>query len=146
MLGLTCGTRDLWSSLRHVSSFSWQVWIVHQPEIEHRPPALRVQSLSHWTTREILRLKTFFLFFLATSWHMVLSSLTRDWTVAPGTGSRVLTTRLPENSLGETIVHKNLKSEKRIFRPNSYSMITLVVNLIIYSAFLYLTCRTPGSA
>ena len=35
--GLTCGIRDL----------------VPPPGIEHRPPALGAQSLSHWTTKEV---------------------------------------------------------------------------------------------
>ena len=30
------------------------LYLVPQPEIEHQPPALGVQSLSHWTSREVL--------------------------------------------------------------------------------------------
>ena len=40
VLDLRCGTQDL----------------VPQPGIEPRPPALEVQSLSHWGTREVLEL------------------------------------------------------------------------------------------
>ena len=40
VLGLSCGTRDLY--LQHVGSSSLT-----------RPPALGAQSLSHWTTREV---------------------------------------------------------------------------------------------
>ena len=43
--GLNCSAWDLWSLFRHVGS-SW-------PGIEPGLPALRAQSLSHWTTREI---------------------------------------------------------------------------------------------
>ena len=42
--GLTCGIHTL----------SYGVWdLVPQPGIESRPPALGMQSLSHWTTREV---------------------------------------------------------------------------------------------
>ena len=35
-------------------SFSWSMWdLVYWPEIKPGPPALGVQSLTHWTTREV---------------------------------------------------------------------------------------------
>ena len=62
--GLSCGTQDHQSSLRHVGS-SGCVWtlscsmqdLVLWPGIKPGPPVLGVQSLSHWTTGE--RPKTF---------------------------------------------------------------------------------------
>ena len=42
--GLSCGTGDLHCSMQA---------LVPQPEIEPRPPALGVWSLTHWTTREV---------------------------------------------------------------------------------------------
>ena len=58
---LSHGTQDLWSSLQHAGSFSCGRWtlscgmwdLVPGSEIELRLPALGVQSLSHWTTREV---------------------------------------------------------------------------------------------
>ena len=45
---------DLRSSLWHEVSFSWGMWDpVPRPGIESRPLTLEVQSLSHWTTREV---------------------------------------------------------------------------------------------
>ena len=61
--GLSCGTRDLQSSLKHVGSFSC-VWtlscsmqdLVLWPGIKPGPLALGVRSLSHWTTGDVQRL------------------------------------------------------------------------------------------
>ena len=61
VLGLSCGTQDLQSSLQHVGCLvvackmaSCGMWdLVLWPRIKLRPPALGVQSLSHWTTREV---------------------------------------------------------------------------------------------
>ena len=58
---LSHGTQDLWSSLQHAGSFRCGRWtlscgmwdLVPGSEIELRLPALGVQSLSHWTTREV---------------------------------------------------------------------------------------------
>ena len=60
-LGLCCGTWNLPSLLRHVGSFSCGTWtlscgmwdLVSWPGTKPRPPALRVWSLSPWTTREV---------------------------------------------------------------------------------------------
>ena len=59
--GLSCGTLDLPSSLQHMSSlvatcklFNCSMWdLVPWPGVESRSPALGVQSLSHWATREV---------------------------------------------------------------------------------------------
>ena len=46
---LSCGTWALPSSLWHAKSFSCAMWdLAPWPGIEPRPPALGVQSLSHW--------------------------------------------------------------------------------------------------
>ena len=45
---LSCGTRDLRSSLWHVESIT-----VPWPGMEPRPSALGARSLTHWTTREV---------------------------------------------------------------------------------------------
>ena len=82
--------------------------LVPWPGIKPGPPALEAQSLSLWITREIL--PPFFFFFLiwlqgpeglvlgTQLWHAGSSSLTRDWTQAPCTGSRVLAIRPPGKS------------------------------------------------
>ena len=52
---LSWGRQDLWSSLWHAGSLvvgMWDPWL----GIELGPPALGVQSFSHWTTREVPRL------------------------------------------------------------------------------------------
>ena len=59
--GLRCSMWDLWSSLRHAESFSYSMWtlscsmwhLVSWPGVRPSPPALEVQSLSHWTTRKL---------------------------------------------------------------------------------------------
>ena len=51
MLGLSCSTQDLQSSLRHEGSFSSGGWdLVPWPGIELSLPVLETRSLSHWTT------------------------------------------------------------------------------------------------
>ena len=59
MPGLSCSMWDLWISLRHAKLFSCGMWdIVPWPGIEHAPtltPTVGVQSLSHWTTRQVPR-------------------------------------------------------------------------------------------
>ena len=53
-LGLSCGTWDLWSSLHHAGCFSCSMWdLALWLGVEPRLPALRAQSLSPWTTREV---------------------------------------------------------------------------------------------
>ena len=73
VLGLNCGMWDLQSSLRHTESFSWGMWdffsggiwdLIPWPVIELEPPALGVQSLSHWTTKESLPMFVFSLLIL----------------------------------------------------------------------------------
>ena len=64
MVGLSCGTRDPWSSLQRRGSFNWGVWtlscglrdLVPWPGIEPASPALGAWSLSHWTTRGVLQM------------------------------------------------------------------------------------------
>ena len=58
--GLSCGMRDLQSSLRHVAfsccmrTLSHSMWdLVPWPGIEPESPALGAWNLSHWTTREV---------------------------------------------------------------------------------------------
>ena len=60
MLGLHCGRGifDLPCSMQNLlvvaCEFSCSMWdLVPSPGIEPRPPALGVQSLSHWTTKEV---------------------------------------------------------------------------------------------
>ena len=53
---LSCGMWDLGSSMfvEALEFFSCGLWdLVSWPGLEPRPPALGVQSLSHWTTREV---------------------------------------------------------------------------------------------
>ena len=46
VLGISCSMR----------TFNWGMWdLVAWPGIERRPTALEARSLSHWTTREVLR-------------------------------------------------------------------------------------------
>ena len=52
--GLSCSTRDLRCSIQALSCDMRD--LVPRPGIEPRPPALGVQILNHWTTREVLRL------------------------------------------------------------------------------------------
>ena len=55
--GLSCGTRDLRSSLQHAGPYSCTMWTLScgvWQGTELRPPALGAQSLSHWTTIEVL--------------------------------------------------------------------------------------------
>ena len=67
VLGLSCGTWDL--ELQHVDFIvaacgllSCSIWdLVPQPGIKPGPPALGVQSLTHWTTREVRNLARFLL-------------------------------------------------------------------------------------
>ena len=56
MPSLSHSTRCLLSLLQHArSSLSCGIWdLVPWAGIEPRPPALGMQSLSHWTTREVL--------------------------------------------------------------------------------------------
>ena len=57
--GLSCSTYEPSTSLQQVESLSCSTWnLVLWPRIKPRPPALRVWSFSHWTTREILVLDT----------------------------------------------------------------------------------------
>ena len=62
--GLSCSTQDLrsslqlsgsiWSFSRCMRTLSCGMWdLVPWPGIEPGPPALEVQSLSHWATREV---------------------------------------------------------------------------------------------
>ena len=58
VLDLSCGFQNLVAACRMVScsvqTLSWGLWnLVPQPGIEPRPPKLGVQSLNHWTTREV---------------------------------------------------------------------------------------------
>ena len=79
MLGLSCGARDLHCSMQDLFFFFFscgmctsQLWhadflvaacellvaaciwdLVPQPGVEPGPPALGVQSLTHWITREV---------------------------------------------------------------------------------------------
>ena len=60
LLGLGWGMQDLWSSLQPVGSLvatyklSCSMWyLVPRPGIELGLPELGVQSLGHWTTREV---------------------------------------------------------------------------------------------
>ena len=54
-LGLSCVTQDLRSFGGHLGSFTCGMWnLVPWPGIEPGSPALGVQSLGHWTTREVL--------------------------------------------------------------------------------------------
>ena len=63
--GLTCSMQSL--QVEHVGCFSCEMWafscgtwhLVPHPGIKPRPPALGGWSLSHWTTREVLK-KYFF--------------------------------------------------------------------------------------
>ena len=53
--GLSCATQDLWSFGGHLGSFTYGIWdLVPWPGIEHGSPALGLQSLGPWTTREVL--------------------------------------------------------------------------------------------
>ena len=50
--GLNCSMWDLQSSLQHTGFFSCSMWdLFPWPGLEPGPPALWVQSLSHWTTK-----------------------------------------------------------------------------------------------
>ena len=54
-LGLSCVTQDLRSFWGHLGSFTCGMWnLVPWPGIEPGSPAPGVQSLGHWTTREVL--------------------------------------------------------------------------------------------
>ena len=54
-LGLSCSMWDLFSC--GMRTLSWGMWdLVPWPRLEPGPPALGAQSLSHWTTREVLSL------------------------------------------------------------------------------------------
>ena len=73
VLGLNCGLWDLQSSFRHTESFSCGTWdffsggiwdLIPWPVIALEPPALGVQSLSHWTTKELLPMFVFSLLIL----------------------------------------------------------------------------------
>ena len=52
---LSCSLWNLRRSLQHASSSLWHVGWSPWPGSEPRPPALRVWSLSHWTTRGVPR-------------------------------------------------------------------------------------------
>ena len=40
---------------------SYSMWdLTPQPGIKPKPPAVEVQSLNHWTTREVLKLKNLY--------------------------------------------------------------------------------------
>ena len=57
--GLNWSMWDLQSSLQHTGFFSCSMWdLFPWPGLEPGPPALWVQSLSHWTTREVPMLFT----------------------------------------------------------------------------------------
>ena len=54
-LGFSCSTQDLWSSAAG-AIFSCCMWdLAPWTGIKLRPPALGVQGLSHWTSREVPR-------------------------------------------------------------------------------------------
>ena len=85
VLSLSRGTQDLWSSLQHAGSFSCGRWtpscgawdLVPRSGIEPRFPALGVQSLSHWTTREVPG--QVFIFICSCSLLTLTASLHADW-------------------------------------------------------------------
>ena len=57
MPGISCSTQNLGFSLWHMRYFSWGMWnLVTWPRIEPKPRALATQSLSHWVTREVLKM------------------------------------------------------------------------------------------
>ena len=72
VLSLIYSIWDLQSLLWHVGSFSFGretvsccLWdLFPQPRVEPRPAALGVQSLSHWTTREVPSRSFFFLIYV----------------------------------------------------------------------------------
>ena len=85
-LGLGCGARDLQSSLQHMESLVAACRLlvcgtrnlVPRPGIKPSAPALRVWSLSHWTTREV---PGFFVCSAMLCSVQDLCSLTRDQTL-----------------------------------------------------------------
>ena len=64
-------------------TLNWGMWdLVPRPGIKPRPPALGAQSLSHWTTREVLKL------LLKCSMAQVLvAAVTMVWTFWPWSSS-----------------------------------------------------------
>ena len=75
VLGLSCSTQDLWSSLWYAGCFSCDVWIlscgmwdlVSWPGIVPGPPTMGAQSLSHWTTRKV-SLSNLYVFYFFSCW------------------------------------------------------------------------------
>ena len=75
VLGLSCSTQDLWSSLWYAGCFSCDVWIlscgmwdlVSWPGIVPGPPTMGAQSLSHWTTRKV-SLSNLYVFYFFSWW------------------------------------------------------------------------------
>ena len=66
MLGCSCSTRDLWSLLHHLGSLIVACKLLVMAcgiyFLDQGPAALGAHSLSHWTTREVSSLSSWFLF------------------------------------------------------------------------------------
>ena len=79
--GLNCSMWDIQSSLQHTGFFSCSMWdLFPWPGLEPGLPALWMQNLSHWTTREVPSLT-----FLDVS--AICSPSFRAWAVKACTGT-----------------------------------------------------------